>query len=129
MRVAMDHNTSARGRNSRSGTAEERVHGRLCRAPAGRGTAPASRAGRMNRTGGSTMRGWRGTLALLALVTALLPGNVEGQRRRDGWHGPNPWSFSPYGGLFRDAFDASPDGKDTGWLIGFRLGYDLGSRS
>lgn len=64
--------------------------------------------------------------ALLGLV--LTPATTEAQRR-GGWGKSNPWSFAPYGGLFRDAYDASADGKDTGWMVGFRVGYDLGSRS
>ena len=64
--------------------------------------------------------------ALVALT--LLPGAGEAQRR-SGWGKANPWSFAPYGGLFRDALDGSPDGDDTGWQLGFRVGYALGGRT
>jgi hypothetical protein len=71
----------------------------------------------------------RAILSLLLVAAVLWPVESEAQRRRDGWSGPNPWSFSPYGGVFKDAYDASPDDDNTGWLVGFRLGYDLGDRA
>jgi len=64
---------------------------------------------------------------LTVLLLPLLPGELQGQRR--DWRDDNSWSFSPYGGLFRDAYDVSPDGKDTGWLAGFRVGYDVSDRA
>lgn len=71
------------------------------------------------------MRRQVATAVLLLLV--LLPAGAEAQRGR-GWRS-NPWSFSPWAGVFRDAYDVSADGDDTGWQLGFRLGYDLGGRT
>ena len=72
------------------------------------------------------MRWFTTGVALLLLV--LLPADAEAQRRRHCCE-RNPWSFAPYGGLFKDAYDISPDGDDTGWQLGFRVGYDLGART
>jgi hypothetical protein len=71
---------------------------------------------------------WCTVTVLLALVTwaAVQPAAAEAQRR--GAH-INPWSFSPYAGLFSDPYDVSPDGDDTGWMLGFRIGYALGDRT
>jgi hypothetical protein len=41
----------------------------------------------------------------------------------------NPFSFAPYAGAWKDALDISQDDDNTGYLIGFRTGYDLGRRS
>ena len=40
----------------------------------------------------------------------------------------NRFSFEPYAGAFRDAYDASPDDENTALLLGFRVGYLLSSR-
>jgi hypothetical protein len=54
----------------------------------------------------------------------LLPDSADAQRRRD-----NLFSFSPYVGAYRDAYDFEADGSDLGWLIGFKAGHELGARA
>lgn len=66
--------------------------------------------------------------AAALLAALLLPGAGEAQKHR-GWRKPNPWTFSPYAGLFKDGYDVSADGDNTGWTAGFRIGYALGDRS
>jgi hypothetical protein len=41
----------------------------------------------------------------------------------------NRFSFEPYAGAMKDAYDTSPDGENTGYLVGFRVGYLLSSRT
>lgn len=41
----------------------------------------------------------------------------------------NRFSLEPYAGAMNDAYDASPDGEHTAYLIGFRVGYMLSGRS
>jgi hypothetical protein len=41
----------------------------------------------------------------------------------------NRFSFEPYAGVMKDAYDASPDDENAGYLLGFRVGYLLSSRS
>ena len=41
----------------------------------------------------------------------------------------NRFTLEPYAGAMKDAYDASPDGEDTGYLVGFRVGYALSSRT
>lgn len=69
--------------------------------------------------------------SLLALVGALLvPASADAQRRSprgisdDDWF--NRWSLEPYAGAYRDAYDLT--GSQTGYLVGGRIGYTLGSR-
>ncbi|HEX2168137.1 MAG TPA: hypothetical protein VHG09_12965 [Longimicrobiales bacterium] len=71
------------------------------------------------------------TMLIPALMLPLIaiPSDAEAQRRHDRWGSSNPWSFSPYAGLFKDAFDISPDDENTGWMAGFRIGYDIGDRT
>jgi hypothetical protein len=69
----------------------------------------------------------RKALLLMLLTVLLLPAEAAAQRR--DWRSDNPWSFSPYGGLFKDAYDISIDGADTGWLVGFRVGYEVSDRA
>jgi hypothetical protein len=83
----------------------------------------------MKSRGRKHMRRWRMLPGLILGAALLWPTVSEAQRRGNDWRRPNPWSFSPYGGVIRDAYDISPDGKDTGWLVGFRLGYDLTGRA
>ena len=40
----------------------------------------------------------------------------------------NRFSFEPYAGAMNDAYDMSPDGESTGYLVGFRVGYHLSRR-
>jgi hypothetical protein len=74
------------------------------------------------------MRSMKLVLTMAVLALALLPADADAQRRPARCCG-NPWSFSPYAGAFKDAFDISPDGDETGWMVGFRVGYALGSRT
>lgn len=41
----------------------------------------------------------------------------------------NRFSLEPYGGAMKDAYDASPDGENTAYVVGFRVGYMLSSRT
>ena len=41
----------------------------------------------------------------------------------------NRFSFEPYAGAMNDAYDAGADDESTAYLVGFRVGYQLGSRS
>jgi hypothetical protein len=60
-------------------------------------------------------------IAGFALLLALLaPGSAEAQRRGERY---NPFSFTPWAGFYRDAFDAGSDDSDIGWTVGFRAGY------
>lgn len=65
----------------------------------------------------------------LMLPLAAIPSDAEAQRRHERCCSSNPWSFAPYAGLFKDAYDISPDDENTGWMAGFRIGYDIGSRT
>ena len=65
-------------------------------------------------------------IALFALFTLLLPAAGEAQRRGPGCC--NSFSFSPYLGAFKDAYDFEADGSDLGWMIGFKAGYDASHR-
>ena len=49
-------------------------------------------------------------------------------KRKDCCWG-NRFSLEPYAGGFQDAYDISPDGENTGYLVGFRVGYQLSGRS
>lgn len=65
-------------------------------------------------------------MAGLALVLALLaPAGLEAQQRGERY---NPFSFTPYAGAYRDAYDMRADDSDLGWLIGFRAGYHESDR-
>jgi len=67
-------------------------------------------------------------LSLLALL--LLPAAGEAQRRTTvTWGRQNPFSFTPYVGAFKDAYDLEADDSDLGWMIGFRAGYQEGQRT
>jgi hypothetical protein len=41
----------------------------------------------------------------------------------------NRFFLEPYAGAMKDAYDASPDGENTTYLVGFKVGYMLSSRS
>jgi hypothetical protein len=78
--------------------------------------------------------------AALVLVPALAEAqNSKGRNRRpthvvqirrgnDCCWG-NRFTLEPYAGAIKDAYDASPDGEDTGYLVGFRVGYALSNRT
>lgn len=68
---------------------------------------------------------------LLVLMFLLLPGSVEGQRRRVhvSVDRGNPFSFEPYVGFYRDAYDIGEDDDRTTYLVGFQLGHRLGDRA
>lgn len=78
---------------------------------------------------------------MVGLVLALLlPGLVQAQSKKRGTHvyvttsksdccWGNRWSFEPYAGAFDDPYDISPDGDETGYLVGLRIGYMVGSRT
>jgi hypothetical protein len=78
------------------------------------------------------------TLFVLALTAAVLvPGAADAQRKRvyttsssndgDCCYG-NRFSLEPYAGAMKDAYDIGAGG-DTGYLVGFRVGYTMGSRT
>lgn len=66
--------------------------------------------------------------ALVALAL-LVPADAEAQRRGSTMYRYNAYSFSPYAGVFLDAFDAEPDGSNVGWIAGFRAGYTESARA
>jgi hypothetical protein len=76
------------------------------------------------------------SLLVLALAAAVLaPSAADAQRRRvytssndDGCCYGNRFSLEPYAGAMKDAYDIGAGG-DTGYLLGFRVGYMLGSRA
>src|SRR5688572_28114351 len=55
-------------------------------------------------------------VALLALFALLLPASLQAQRRFDD----NSWTFAPYLGAYKDAYDLEADGSDLGWMVGFK---------
>lgn len=81
-------------------------------------------------------------LIVLMLLPALLNAQSRGKKGRDGrtvtivtqkhrsdccWG--NRFSLEPYGGAVKDAYDISPDGSNTAYLVGLKLGYRTGGRS
>ena len=85
----------------------------------------------------------RRVMYVVAAAVVLAPAIAEAQRTkkrsptrtvrvvssdRDCCWG-NRFSLEPYAGAMRDAYDASPDDENTGYLIGFRVGYMLSSRT
>jgi|SRR5919108_365921 hypothetical protein len=66
------------------------------------------------------------TIAAVSLaLLILLPDFVEAQRR---WR-YNEFSFSPYVGAYKDAYDVGADGSDLGFLVGFKAGWEPGART
>jgi hypothetical protein len=79
----------------------------------------------------------------LAAALVLVPALAEAQNSKGkGRRGPrvvqvrradccwgNRFSLEPYAGAMKDAYDISPDGEDTGYLVGFRVGYALSNRT
>jgi hypothetical protein len=68
------------------------------------------------------------TLLLIMAVGILAPTGAQAQRRTSCCKA-NPFSFSPYAGAWKDALDISEDDENTGYMVGFRVGYDLSRRS
>jgi hypothetical protein len=60
----------------------------------------------------------------LALII-LLPDAADAQRR--GRY--NEFSFSPYVGAYKDAYDLAADGSDLGFMVGFKAGWEAGART
>ena len=88
----------------------------------------------------------RKLLYLLIALFALTPALADAQRSKskprraptrvihvtrsdDGCCRGNRFTLDPYAGAMKDAYDVSPDGEDTGYLVGFRVGYLLSSRA
>jgi hypothetical protein len=88
----------------------------------------------------------RKLMYVLVAALTLAPASAEAQRPKgkakraparvihvttgdhDGCCYGNRFSLEPYAGALKDAYDVSPDGEDTGYLVGFRVGYALSSR-
>lgn len=68
-----------------------------------------------------TIRMRRVTMLLL-MAGVVWPAAAEAQRRNDCCS-RNPFSFTPYVGVMKDAYDLEADGSDTGLMLGFRAGY------
>jgi hypothetical protein len=68
-------------------------------------------------------------IMMIVALCVVLPSAASGQQIRIGRYKANPFSFSPYVGAWKDAMDISQDDDNTGYLIGFRTGYDLGRRT
>ena len=67
--------------------------------------------------------------AILLIVAGVLLAPLPGHAQRRVVMKSNPFSFAPYAGAFKDAYDISADDENTGYIVGFRVGYDLGRRS
>ena len=66
------------------------------------------------------------TLAAFSLaLVILLPDSADAQRR----FRYNEFSFSPYVGAYKDAYDFGDDGSDLGFLLGFKAGWEAGDRT
>jgi hypothetical protein len=65
---------------------------------------------------------------LLAAVVLFLPEGASAQRRGSSCCKANPFSFAPYAGAWKDALDISEDDENTGYILGFRVGYDISHR-
>jgi hypothetical protein len=77
-----------------------------------------------------TMRKTLFAIVAIVAIATLLPVSAQAQRRINiSCCKKNPFSFAPYAGAWKDALDISQDDDNTGYLIGFRTGYDLGRRS
>lgn len=64
-------------------------------------------------------------IAGVLAVALLLPAGADAQRRPRY----NQFSFSPYVGVYKDAYDFEADGSDVGFLVGFKAGFQEGSRT
>jgi hypothetical protein len=66
------------------------------------------------------------TIAGISLaLLILLPDSLAAQRR--GRY--NEFSFSPYVGAYKDAYDIAADGSDLGFLLGFKAGWEASQRT
>lgn len=66
---------------------------------------------------------------VVVLLALTVPVSADAQRRHSsGWRA-NPFSFTPYAGAYKDAYDLEADGSDLGWLIGFKAGYHESERT
>jgi hypothetical protein len=68
------------------------------------------------------------TLLVVLAAALLLPATAHAQRRMQCCRG-NPFSFAPYAGVLKDAYDISQDDDNLGYILGFRVGYELSRRS
>lgn len=60
----------------------------------------------------------------MTMALSLLPLQLAAQQAP-----ADRFRLEPYAGAFVDAYDISPDGKNTGALLGLRLGYAAGERA
>ena len=74
---------------------------------------------------------------VLTTIALLLPAAVQAQKSKSRTHVTvrsddccyyNKFTLDPYAGALKDAYDIGSSG-DTGVLLGFRVGYHVGSRS
>jgi hypothetical protein len=86
----------------------------------------------------------RKMMLVLVVLFAFSPAMAEAQSRSKSKRAPvrivhvkradrdccwgNRFSFEPYAGAMNDAYDSSPDDENTGYLVGFRIGFLLSSR-
>lgn len=83
-------------------------------------------------------------LVPLLIVTLLLPASAQAQTKKRTTKGTthvyvtsnrgdccwgNRWSLEPYAGMFEDPYDISPDGDESGTVLGLRVGYRTGGRT
>ena len=68
-------------------------------------------------------------IAGVVLIMALMAPQAAEAQRRNSWGATNPYSFSPYVGVYKDAYDRAADGSDVGWMVGFKAGYQEGDRT
>ena len=74
---------------------------------------------------------------VVALLAALIPAAVDAQKKKQPTRiyisggdccYSNRFSLDPYAGAMKDAYDIGAE-DDTGYLVGFRVTYGLGSRT
>ena len=86
----------------------------------------------------------RKMMLVLVVLFAFSPAMAEAQSRSKSKRAPvrivhvkradrdccwgNRFSFEPYAGAMNDAYDSSPDDENTGYLVGFRIGFLLSNR-
>lgn len=69
-------------------------------------------------------------LLVMCAAAVLLPASLSAQRRSVVvFKKSNPFAFSPYAGVWKNAMDNSIDDENTGWMLGFRVGYDVTRRA